>query len=168
MVLTRQEQFLIVINTHKGLIYKVARAYCNDQENRQDLIQEIIIQLWQSFDQYNDQFRQSTWIYRIALNVAISFYRKDTRRKSISLPITDDRLLTIGNEEPTDTENNINRLHQFLSELKELDRALMLLYLEEKSHQQIAEILGISTTNVSTKIGRIKEQLKRKFATLPT
>lgn len=168
MTSTRQEQFLLLINANKGLIYKVARAYCSDAENRQDLIQEVIIQLWQSFDQYNDQFKQSTWIYRIALNVAISFYRKDTRRKSISLPITDERLLTIGNDEPSETENNLRLLQQFLAELKELDRALMFLYLEEKSHQQIAEILGISTTNVSTKIGRIKEQLKRKFSTLTT
>ena len=72
----KNDIFLNVIDNHKGIIYKIANSYCREQEVREDLVQEIIIQLWQSFDSYNDQFKYSTWVYRIALNTAISYYRK--------------------------------------------------------------------------------------------
>ncbi|GAB3998218.1 sigma-70 family RNA polymerase sigma factor [Spirosoma daeguense] len=162
--MTKQDHFIAMISANKGIIYKVANVYCENAENRKDLIQEIMVQLWLSFDRYDNQFRHSTWIYRIALNTAISFYRKDHRRKTISLPVSDDSLLFFADNDSDETEPNLALLHQFLTELHELDRALMLLYLEEKTHLQIAEILGITTTNVATKIGRIKERLKRKFS----
>jgi len=158
------EQFLRVISTHKGIIYKVANAYCKDAEDRNDLVQEIMIQLWKSFDNYNEQFRYSTWIYQIALNVAISFYRKESRRQKVSNPINDSILNFTDTSTHDITEENISILHRFIAELKELDKALMLLYLEEKSYKEIATIIGISETNVATKIGRIKTILKQKFA----
>lgn len=162
------ELFLSVIESHKGILYKIANSYCKDSEDRNDLIQEIIVQLWKSFETYNDQYKYSTWIYRIALNVAISFYRKENRRKKIAHPITDSILNFAETSSTDDTEKNINLLQQFISELKELDKALMLLYLEEKSHKETAEILGISESNVATKIGRIKTILKQKFSSTKT
>ncbi|MES2454618.1 MAG: RNA polymerase sigma factor [Bacteroidota bacterium] len=158
------ERFLGVMEAHKGILYKVANAYCKDTDDRKDLIQEIMIQLWKSFEKYDSQYKHSTWIYRIALNVAISMYRKEHRRKSIANPLTDDIL-----HMPELAYNNvadikIGLLHQFISELKELDKALMLLYLEEKSHKEIAEIMEISETNVATRVGRVKEKLKQKFS----
>lgn len=163
--MTREDKFLSVIDANKGILYKVAKLYCKDEEGRKDLIQEIMIQLWQSFDHYNGQVKHSTWMYRIALNTAISFYRKDTRRRPIALPIVDDNLLDIEDIEDNDVEASIQLLYQFLAKIPEVDRALMLLYLEEKSHQQIAEIMGMSLSNVATKISRIKERLKLKFST---
>lgn len=160
----KNDLFISVIETHKGILYKIANSYCKDSEDRNDLIQEIIIQLWKSFENYNNQYKYSTWIYRIALNAAISFYRKENRRKEIANPITDSILNFAETSSTNDTENNINLLQQFISELKELDKALMLLYLEEKNHKEIAEIIGISETNVATKIGRIKTSLKQKFS----
>lgn len=160
----KNDLFISVIESHKGILYKIANSYCKDSEDRNDLIQEIIIQLWKSFENYNDQYKYSTWIYRIALNVAISFYRKENRRKEIANPITDSILNFAETSSTNDAENNINLLQQFISELKELDKALMLLYLEEKNHKEIAEIIGISETNVATKIGRIKTSLKQKFS----
>lgn len=160
----KNDLFISVIESHKGILYKIANSYCKDSEDRNDLIQEIIIQLWKSFENYNDQYKYSTWIYRIALNAAISFYRKENRRKEIANPITDSILNFAEISSTNDTENNINLLQQFISELKELDKALMLLYLEEKNHKEIAEIIGISETNVATKIGRIKTSLKQKFS----
>lgn len=157
------EKFLRVLQTHKGIIYKVANAYCKDAENRNDLVQEIMIQLWKSFDNYNEQFRYSTWIYQIALNVAISFYRKESRRQEMANPINDAILNFTDTAISDETEENISILHQFIAELKELDKALMLLYLEEKSYKEIAEIIGISETNVATKLGRIKASIKQKF-----
>lgn len=157
------EKFLLVLQTHKGIIYKVANAYCKDAEDRNDLVQEIMIQLWKSFDNYNEQFRYSTWIYQIALNVAISFYRKESRRQEMANPINDSILNFTDTSISDEIEENISILHQFIAELKELDKALMLLYLEEKSYKEIAEIIGISETNVATKLGRIKASIKQKF-----
>ncbi|MBS0031056.1 RNA polymerase sigma factor [Chitinophaga sp. 22321] len=162
----KSDTFLTVIQTHKGIVYKIANAYCRDAEDRKDLVQEIIVQLWKSFDHYQDQYKYSTWIYRIALNVAISFYRKENRRKQVSNPLSDNILDITDPGIPDDTTIQIGLLQQFISELKELDKALMLLYLEEKSHKEMAEIMGLSTSNVSTKINRIKLLLKQKFAPL--
>ena len=164
----KSELFLSVIESHKGILYKIANSYCKDSEDRNDLVQEIIVQLWKSFENYDDRYKYSTWIYRIALNVAISFYRKENRRKEIAHPITDGVLNFAETNSTDDTEKNINLLQQFISELKKLDKALMLLYLEEKSHKETAEILGISETNVATKIGRIKNTLKQKFSSIKT
>ncbi len=162
----KSDRFLSVIEINKGIIYKITNSYCKDTEDRKDLIQEIISQLWKSFDNYSEQYKYSTWIYRIALNVAISFYRKENRRKTISNPLSEGVFSFFDLNENTESESNLGFLQQFISELKDLDKALLLLYLEEKSHREIAEIIGISETNVATKIGRIKAILKQKFLTL--
>lgn len=158
----KSELFLSVIKSHKGIIYKVANSYCKNAENRNDLVQEIIIQLWKSFDKYNKEYELSTWMYRIALNVAISFYRKD--KKDLATPLTESIIAMVHEEEPGELEENVRMLYQFINELDELNKALMLLFLESKSHKEMAEVLGISETNVATKISRIKEKLKKKFS----
>jgi RNA polymerase sigma factor (sigma-70 family) len=158
--------FLSVLDSHKGILYKVASTYCKNAEDRKDLLQEITIQLWRSFPNYSAQYQYSTWIYRIALNVAISFYRKENRRKLSALPLSPD-IIEAGNSSPHPVkEEPLDLLQQFIAELRELDKALMLLYLEEKSYKEIAEIIGISETNVATKISRIKKLLQQKFATI--
>lgn len=164
----RSDAFLGLIQANKGIIYKVANAYCKDAENRKDLVQEIIVQLWRSFDSYSSKYQYSTWIYRIALNVAISFYRKDKRRKQLSTPLAEDILQLADTGRSAETMENIGLLQQFIAGLKEVDKALMLLYLEEKSQKEIAEIIGISPTNVATRISRIKKILKQKFSTIKT
>lgn len=155
--------FAVVIDSHKGIIYRIANLYCRDLEERKDLVQEILFQLWKSFDRYNDQYKQSTWIYRIALNVSISFYRKEKSRRKITGPYPEAIFNMEEEPQQATATRDIALLQQFISELKELDKALMLLYLEAKSHKEIAEIIGITETNVATKIGRIKKQLKQKF-----
>lgn len=155
--------FLSVIDSNKGIIYKIANSYCASKEDRNDLVQEIVLRLWQAFEQYNDDYKYSTWIYRIALNTAISNYRKEKVREKYFSPISDPllELEDIGNT--NESEQTYSLLHQFILELKELDKALMLLYLEEKSYKEIAEIIGISESNVGTKISRLKNTLKEKF-----
>ena len=162
--ISKTAPFLTVIENHKGIIYKVANAYCKLEADRKDLVQEIILQLWKSFDKYNDQFKYSTWIYRISLNVAISFFRKESTRKNISNPLSDQIFNIAHLQENKQKEAGFEMLYQFISTLQDLDKALILLYLEEKSHKEIAEILGISETNVSTKVGRIKSRLKQHFS----
>ncbi len=156
--------FISIIDAHKGILYKVANAYCKDNEDRKDLIQEIYIQLWKSFENYNDDYKYSTWIYRIALNVAISFYRKENSRTKISTPYSSEVFNFSDTNEVEEKETNFGLLQQFIAELKELEKAMMLLYLEEKNYTEIAEIIGYSETNVATKISRIKVKLKEKFS----
>jgi RNA polymerase sigma-70 factor (ECF subfamily) len=155
--------FQKIIEQHKGILFKVARVYCPNEDDRQDLIQEMMIQIWQSMHKYNNQFKLSTWLYRISLNVAISFYRKNAVRKSNQI-VLNEQIAQIPETDESEQEQQLNLLLQFIHELKELDKALMLLYLEEKSYKEIAEIIGITETNVSTKISRIKIILKQKFS----
>jgi RNA polymerase sigma factor (sigma-70 family) len=157
--------FVSIIESHKGILFKIANAYCRDPENRNDLIQETILQLWKSFENYDNQYKYSTWIYRIALNVAISFYRSEKRRNHLQMPICEVITDLADTSNKGETEDKLLSLHLFISELKEIDKAMMLLYLDEKSHKEIAEIIGISETNVATKIGRVKIILKHKFLT---
>ena len=160
------DAFIDLIEKHKGILYKVANAYCHDETDRQDVIQEIVIQLWRSMDRYDQQYQMSTWIYRIALNVSISFYRRERKRKELATPLTDHVLEVVYPDEPAQQHENVQLLHRFISQLSKMDRALMILYLDEKSYQEMGEVLGITETNVATKISRIKQKLKKQFSAL--
>ncbi len=159
----KSKLFLSVIESNKGIIYKVANAYCKDKDDRKDLVQEIILKLWHAFETYNNAFKHTTWIYRIALNTAISKYRKEKIKAKYFVPVSTSFIELEDQPPAIDSERRLSLLQQFIAELKELDKALMLLYLEEKSHKEIAEIIGISESNVGTKINRIKNLLKEKF-----
>lgn len=160
---SRTDDFLVVIENNKGILYKVANSYCRNIADRKDLIQEIIIQLWKSFDNYDEKFKYSTWMYRISLNVAISFYRKENSRKRISNSLTKDIFDFADIEISDKNETNLGLLNQAISKLNDLNKALILLYLEEKNYKEISEIIGITETNVATKIGRIKRQIKKEI-----
>jgi RNA polymerase sigma factor (sigma-70 family) len=161
----QRQRFQKIIEQHKGILLKVARTYCRNEDDRQDLIQEMMIHIWQSIHKYNDQYRISTWLYRISLNVAISFYRKNTTRAKKYTELNE-QTAKIPIEDKTEIEQQLDLLEQFISELKEIDKALMILYLEDKNHAEIAEILGMSASNVGTKIGRIKDKLEKQFSQL--
>lgn len=154
--------FQHLMEAHKGILFKVARAYCPDETDRQDLIQEIMLQVWLALPRYDAQFKLSTWLYRIALNVAISFYRKSRVLASKRAPLTGQALL-MAETGRSDEDEQLAQLERFIAELNELDKALMLLYLDEKPQAEIAQILGLSVSNVATKVSRIKARLKQKF-----
>lgn len=160
----QEKLFLDVIEQHKGIIYKIAKSFKKDEEDKNDLVQEIIFQLWRAFPGFDERGKLSTWMYRVALNVAISSYRKEKNKNQLIVPWPENLMDFSAAEEADGT--NLNLLQQFINELKELDRALMLLYLEEKSGKEMAEILGLSEANIRTKINRIKEQLKQRFSTI--
>lgn len=155
--------FTDLIEEHKKIIYKICNSYCSNKEERDDLAQEIIYHLWKSYEGFNPDMKFSTWMYRIALNVAISFYRKEKASKP-HVAITE-HLLLFEETRNIEEEANLNLLLKFINELKEIDRSVMLLYLDDKSHKEIAEITGISESNVATKINRIKDKLKTNFLT---
>lgn len=165
MKANKKDTFIRNIDTHKKIIYKIVNSYCQDKEDRKDLEQEIIIQLWNSFDKYNDQYKYSTWMYRIALNVAISFYRKEKKWSVKNDFYNEDSILSLVDEDENETEldYHIKLLQEFINNLNEFNKALMLLYLEERPYDEIAEILGITKTNVATKISRLKLKLKKEF-----
>lgn len=160
-----KEDFLHALDDHKLIIFKVCNTYCSDSEDQKDLAQEIIIQLWQSFNKYDSQFKFSTWVYRISLNVAISYLRrkksKSRGQQTISLDFVE-----ISHQDQSDKDENLRLLRKFINELDDLNKALIIMYLDEKSHEEIAEVLNISKSNVGTKINRIKKSLREKFKTL--
>ncbi len=130
-------------------------------------MQEIIYQLWKSAGNFDTKRKFSTWMYRIALNVAISYYRRQ-RRSGLRITFGGDlHLMELAdNSSEPDIEEKIDLLQRFISEQNELDRALMILYLEERPYREIAEILGITETNVATKLSRIKARLRQHLITL--
>lgn len=157
-----EENFLEVLKENNGIVIKIVNSYCKNIEDRNDLIQEITIQLWKSWKSYNNDFKISTWMYRIALNVAISHYRKTSRKETLFQSLKEEKVL-IDNSEELNSSENVKQLYYFISKLNALNKALILLYLDQYSYKEIASVLGISKTNVSTKISRIKKHLKKEF-----
>lgn len=158
-----QADLMEKIKDNEGIIFKVCNSYCSNKSDHQDLAQEIIYQLLRSYHSFSDQYRFSTWMYRVSLNVAISFYRKNKSKETLNYDeIKTDHIEEVGH--PSELEENLFILEKFINELKELDKALMILYLESKSYKEISEILGITETNVATKISRVKDVLKQKFS----
>ncbi len=155
-----QETFVALLEQHKRILYKVASSYCRNAADRQDLVQEMAVALWKSFSRYDDRQRFSTWMYRIALNVAISFYRSEVRRTRHVLPSGDTVLELVAAAEPAAPDEGLLVLQSLMRRLDELDRAILILYLDENSYDTIAGVLGISETNVGTKIGRLKQKLR--------
>ncbi len=159
------DRFVELLSEHRGILYKVAYAYCRDREDREDLVQEMLIQLWRSFPRFDGRVKFSTWMYRIAMNVAISHYRASTRRIRDTVPL-EELGLDIAAAEALFEEagDNMRVLRQLIGQLDEMDRALILLFLDGRDHGEIAEIVGITPTNVATRIHRLKQRLQREFA----
>jgi len=158
-----KEKFISVIKENQKLIYKVCNSYCSNTDNRKDLEQEILVQLWQSFKKFDGRVKLSTWIYKIALNTAISFYRRNGKHNNNRVKL-DALIISLQNfEDNSEQSELISTLYRFIEKLNGLDKALILLYLDNKKHKEIAETLGISETNVATKISRIKKTLREQF-----
>ncbi|MGF2413905.1 RNA polymerase sigma factor [Ferruginibacter sp.] len=157
----KKEAFITAIQNNEGLIYKIAAVYSNAIEDRNDLVQEIIYQLWKSFDSFKQQSSISTWMYRVAMNVAI-YQLKTAKRKVTTVPL-DEQLSNFHDTENSGFEEKLQLLRQHLNNLNLLDKGIVMLYLDNKSYEEIAQITGISETNVGTKISRIKEKLKKQI-----
>ena len=164
MTATQEIEFTNYLEKHKKLIYKVARVYCNDIEDLKDLIQDIIVQLWKAFPSYNSKFAFSTWTYRIALNVSISQLRKSTSRsKRLEYYLEQHEYLNI---EEQDEDENLTNLFKFIGMLKPIDKAVILLHLDGIPNKEVADITGLTASNISTKKQRIVEELKGHFNSL--
>jgi RNA polymerase sigma factor (sigma-70 family) len=155
-----QQRFESLLHEHRRIVFKVAGLYSRSAADRDDLVQEIGAQLWRSFGGYDEsRAKFSTWLYRIALNVAISQARR-WRDADRFEPLEAHHLETVGGEAIPEQDERLSALYAFIGQLDELNRALILLYLEDRSYTEMAEILGLSETNVATKISRIKQKLR--------
>lgn len=157
----KQEEFAKALEEHRRIVFKVANTYCRELEDRADLAQEIAARLWRAYPSYDPRRPFSTWMYRIALNVAISYFRSSSQRAAHTVPLDEqihERLADgRGNGEADD---RVRELYRVIDQLDTLNRALFLLYLDEHSYREIADILGISETNVATKISRLKQRIR--------
>ena len=151
-----EKAFIELVRENERLIYKVCSVYVSDEFPMADLYQEVIYNLWKGFSKFRNECSVSTWMYRIALNTCITGMRKELRRPQ-HVPILELQEQLI---EPESLAENIREMYKLIHQLKTLERAIVLLWLEEKSYQEIAEITGLSVNNVAIKLKRIKEKLK--------
>ena len=156
---TKEKEFAKLIKDNQGLIIKVSRLYTNTLEDEQDLFQEIVLQLWRSYDSFKGQSKISTWMYRVALNTAITLFRKKTKS-----PQTDELLdyhhsdfVEIDDEK----QQNISTLYRVIKMLPNVERAIVTMYLDDLPYRDIAENLGITEVNARVKMNRLKKTLKQ-------
>lgn len=155
-----ENKFLTDFEANQNIVHKVCRIYTTNQEAHNDLFQEITIQLWKNYSKFRGDAKFSTWMYRVALNTAISLYRKSTR--SIKTQDFTDYSFKIKAEEYDDTEEvQLKALYGAIRKLNDVDKALIFLYLEDKPYKEISETLGISEVNARVKMNRAKDKLKK-------
>ena len=152
-----KEEFVKIIKENAGLIYKVTKVYTNSREDEQDLYQEVVYQLWKAFSSFRNESKISTWMYRIALNTAIAHLSKE-KKKGSHLPI-DEWLMNKPDLNDTLKEEQVEILYNQIKKLDNIEKGIILLYLDGKSYDEIAGITGFSSTNVGTRLGRIKQKL---------
>lgn len=159
------EGFLAALQAHRGILYKVAQVYCQRREERADLIQDIVTELWRAWPRYRPEQPVSTWMHRIGVNVAISFFRGESRRIREAMDIDEIAMDLAAADQVMDAAAvDLAALHQLIAQLDAINRALILLYLEGYGLNDIADLLGLSATNVGTRIQRIKQRLQRSYA----
>ena len=156
------EAFEQLLESHRGILFKVANTYCWQPDDRADLLQEMATQLWRAWPDFDPTRTFSTWMYRIALNVAISYLRNQSPHRRNLVSMSEEHHLVADPQTAEQTSEMTHHrllLHNFIERQTALDKALLLLYLEEHSQREIADILGITESNVSTKICRLKQRL---------
>ncbi len=155
-----EQSFVQQLQEHQNLIHKICRLYTNNEDAHKDLFQEITIQLWKAYPQFRGDSKFTTWAYRVALNTAITLYRKKTR--SISTIEFDSKVHKFNHEEYNyEEEEHIKQLYSAVQQLNDIEKALVFMYLEDKDYTEIAETLGISEVNARVKMNRIKGKLKK-------
>ena len=157
-IVEMEKAFIAIVRQYERVIYKVCSFYASDEFPLADLYQEVVCSLWLAFPKFRNESALSTWIYRIALNTCITGVRKDMRRPKGSVAAA---MLAESLPEPESMEENIRELYRLIAQLKTLEKAIVLLYLEEKSYQEIADVTGLTVSNVATKLKRTKEKLKQ-------
>lgn len=154
-----EKEFIHIITENQGIIHKVCSIYCDLEEDRRDLFQEILVQLWKSYPSFRSESKFSTWMYRVALNTAITSFKKDKRQPD-KPGFSYDNIQLVEEIYDTRTEDQIKMLNQAVSQLSGIEKSIILLFLEDKKYEEIAEITGITQNYVRVKMNRIKKKLK--------
>lgn len=155
-----EKEFVDLLNANQNIIHKICRVYTNNLDSHNDLFQEILIQLWKSYPTYKGNSKFSTWAYRVSLNTAISLFRKQSR--TIQTATIDFSLYQFSSQDyNAEEEEQLKLMYQAIYQLNDIDKALILLYLEDKNYKEISETLGISEINVRVKMNRVKTRLKK-------
>ena len=158
------ERFTALIRHHAGIVRKVAAAYARDPDDRADLTQDMLANLWAAWPRYDATRPFATWMYRVALNVALSHVRAVYRDRRIMMPLTADHDAITANDVDHEKAAALDALHATMAGFDPLNRAVLLLYLDERSHREIGEIVGVRESNVGTRIDRIKRKLREELA----
>ncbi|MFN8236785.1 MAG: RNA polymerase sigma factor [Chitinophagales bacterium] len=151
-----EQLFIQTINTHQGILHKVCRIYCHTSHDRDDLFQEIVLQLWKAFPSFRNESKITTWMYRIALNTAISGLRK----KKIETTDLEKIAIQFEDKASENVDDDLKQLYKAVEQLSDVEKSIVLLYLEDKPYEEIAEITGITANYVAVKMSRIKEKLR--------
>lgn len=149
-----EKDFMDMVRKNERIIYKVVSFYADIDQSVSDLYQEVVLNLWKAYPSFRGDSKVSTWIYRISLNTCITFFRRSKR----SISYTD---LVIDVSDIPDEDDNIKELYRLINKLGKIEKALVLLYLDEKSYKEISDITGLTVTNVATRLNRIKDKLKK-------
>lgn len=156
----QEANFVTLLEENQNIVHKICRLYTQTEAEHKDLFQEISIQLWRSFDRFEGKSKFSTWMYRVGLNTAITLYRKDKKRIDTNTLNDEISRIELDQYDPV-VDEQLNWLYQKIEEFSEIDKALVLLYLEDKRYDEIADTLGISAVNARVKMNRIKQRLKK-------
>ena len=153
-----QQEFLEKIESHKGMIFKVSKMYVDHQEDREDLYQEIVFQLWKSYQKFEGKSQFSTWLYRVSLNTALTFLKSEKRKPDNAFLHEN---LDVAEESQDDKEVQLQLFYKAVHELNPIEKALIFLFLEDQNHKEIATNLGITEVNARVKLNRTKEKLQQ-------
>jgi RNA polymerase sigma factor (sigma-70 family) len=157
--MSTEQDFIQAITEHQRIIHKVCTLYLKEAGGKEDLFQEILLNAWKGYKNFKGTAKFSTWLYRVALNTAITFYRKDNRR-IMTTPWEDHHLNELKN--PSDNSEHTQAMYQAIAELSKVDKAIVMLYLDDFNYQEIGDIIGITPNNVAVKMNRIKAKLQEK------
>ncbi|HLD53585.1 MAG TPA: RNA polymerase sigma factor [Sediminibacterium sp.] len=154
----KEKDFIQLLNQNQKIIHKVCNLYMNWQEDKEDLFQEITLQAWKAYSQFRGEAKFSTWLYRVALNTAITFFRKDKKNAFIDTVSEMPELTVPMDRDPI--EDKTKAMYEAIAALSKIDKAIVMLYLEDYSYAEISEIIGITANNIAVKMNRIKVKLR--------
>lgn len=152
-----EQEFITLLNQHQKIVHKVCNLYMDRHSDREDLFQEITLQAWKAYGSFRGDAKFSTWLYRVALNTAITFFRKEKKQP----PVFSTDMVPEREDDPADeTEAQVRAMYEAIGELSKIDKAIVMLYLEDYSYIEIGEMMGITPNNVAVKMNRIKTRLR--------
>lgn len=154
----KQQEFLNLIEKHKGILYKVSKMYMDDVEDQNDLVQEIVLQLWHSYDRFEGNSQFSTWMYRVSLNTALTYFKKE-KKKSEHYTFLEN-IDRVDDRDPSEKETQLELFYKAVHQLNKVEKALIFLFLEGQSHKEIGQNLGITEGNARVKLNRTKDKLQ--------